>query len=213
MSFEAAKFEAVPCVFKGRAEDGNEASLFGLLIRPSSSQQQPQISTTSSSSTTSTLVPVPTPSGSAIQIVPNPNVAVSKPAIAPSSGRSYRASRHTPTCKPSSNTHTTAIPSSASQISISPRVAGPSRPNHYPAPPTHLVQIQPQWANPSTTGTSTSNHASTSTQMAYPLQPHHFEINAGHIPSGRTRMVMNNHCKAGFESPSPSQVVPQLLDP
>ena len=33
-------FEAVPCMFKSRQEDGNEASLFGLLIRPSSSAQQ-----------------------------------------------------------------------------------------------------------------------------------------------------------------------------
>jgi hypothetical protein len=28
-------FEAVPCMFKSRQEDGAEAALFGLLIRPS----------------------------------------------------------------------------------------------------------------------------------------------------------------------------------
>ncbi|KAL3108551.1 hypothetical protein niasHT_015473 [Heterodera trifolii] len=35
-------FEAVPCMFKSRQEDGNEAQLFGLLIRPSPTTAQTQ---------------------------------------------------------------------------------------------------------------------------------------------------------------------------
>lgn len=44
-------FEAVPCMFTGRAEDGHEEQLFGLLIRPSN-----DTSSTTSTSSTSTIV-------------------------------------------------------------------------------------------------------------------------------------------------------------
>lgn len=59
-------FEAVPCMFTGRAEDGHEAQLFGLLIRPSN-----DVSCTTSTSSTSTATIVDT------SVTSIPNVASS----------------------------------------------------------------------------------------------------------------------------------------
>uniref|UniRef100_A0A914H086 BAH domain-containing protein n=1 Tax=Globodera rostochiensis TaxID=31243 RepID=A0A914H086_GLORO len=62
-------FEAVPCMFKSRQEDGNEAQLFGLLIRPSPATQQTQqslpgalpIASISAGASSIQIVPAPSP--------------------------------------------------------------------------------------------------------------------------------------------------------